>query len=76
MLESIKDFDFKALSIDERTLLAHDIWESVREETEASPLSPEQMAELERRIAESDAGRVKHIPWEEVKQKLLARKRL
>ncbi len=30
-------------------------------------------AEIERRVAELDAGTVKGIPWEEVRQRLLAR---
>lgn len=30
-------------------------------------------AEIERRVAELDAGRVKTIPWEDVRQRLLDR---
>ena len=30
-------------------------------------------AEIERRVAELDAGTVKGIPWEEVRQRLIAR---
>ena len=70
-------FDYRHLSIDERLQLVEDIWDSIAEEanvrTETLPLSPAQIAELERRIADADAHPDDGIPWEEVRAELLAR---
>jgi putative addiction module component (TIGR02574 family) len=74
MPRSTQDFDFTQLSVDERTLLAHRLWESVQHEVEAMPLSAEQRAEVERRVADADAGRMTFVPWEAVKLRLKNRK--
>ena len=70
-------FDYRHLSIDERLQLVEDIWDSIAQEAnvraEALPLSPAQMAELERRIADADAHPEAGIPWEQVKARLLER---
>lgn len=46
---------------------------AVVEEDEAFALTPEQMAEIDRRIAEHDRDPSSAIPWEEVRDRLLAR---
>ena len=66
MTQSPQDFDFTRLSLDERTLLAHRLWESVHRTVETVPLSADQIAEIERRVAEADAGRMPSSPWEAV----------
>ena len=70
-------FDYRHLSIDERLQLVEDIWDSIAQEAnvraEALPLSPAQMAELERRIADADAHPDDGIPWEQVRAELLER---
>ena len=73
MPESPTDFDFTALTADERTLLAHRLWESVQHEIESKPLTAEQQAEIERRISEADAGCIASSPWQAVRQRLMSR---
>lgn len=62
------------LSEDDRLALATDLLDSVE-----GPEDPEWAeawaAELDRRVRELDEGRVKGVPWEEVKAKLEARYR-
>lgn len=74
MEQAPHDYDFMSLSLDERTLLAHRLWRSVHDETEAHPLTAEQLAEVERRVAEADAGRMPSSAWKDVKRRLLSRK--
>ena len=70
-------FDYRHLSIDERLQLVEDIWDSIAQEAnvraEALLLSPAQMAELERRLADADAHPDDGIPWEQVRAELLER---
>ncbi len=68
------DFDISALSLEERTLLAHRLWRSVHDEVVSRPLTESQWAEVERRLAEADAGRMDFIPWQALKQRLISRK--
>lgn len=69
-----KDFDFSKLTPAERIALAQDLWDSVHDETQLAPFTDEQVAEIERRIAEVDSGAMPMYSWEEVKQRLLSRK--
>ena len=46
---------------------------AVVEEDEDFALTPEQMAEIDRRIAEHERDPSSAVPWEEVKERLLAR---
>jgi putative addiction module component (TIGR02574 family) len=66
-----RPFDFSHLSPAERILLAEDLWDSVTAEQDAPPLTPEQHAELERRIAVADRGEMTYSSWAEVKRRLL-----
>lgn len=68
--ETLKNLDLTALSLDERTLLAHTLWHSIRHELETTPLTLAQQAEVERRLTELDSGSVELVPWEQV-QKIL-----
>jgi putative addiction module component (TIGR02574 family) len=49
-------FDFSQLSVPERIALAQRLWESVREQVEAMPLTETEMAEVRWRIDQIDAG--------------------
>jgi putative addiction module component (TIGR02574 family) len=60
-------FDFTELSVPERIQLVEDLWDSVAADTPPLTLSPEEVAELERRLAEMDANPEAGIPWEQVK---------
>jgi putative addiction module component (TIGR02574 family) len=72
-----KDFmsvfrDAAELSVSDRAALAGLLIESL--ETEADPdVEAAWAAEIERRVQELEAGTVKSIPWEEVRQRLLDR---
>ena len=74
MTQQSQEFRFETLSLDERALLAHDLWESVQHEVESSPLSADQLTEIRRRVAEADGGRISSAPWETVKLRLINRK--
>lgn len=73
MAISINDIDFSRLSPAERLLLAQELWDTVHEEAQTLPVSTEQRAEIERRLAAVDAGTMPLHPWEEVKRRLLNR---
>ena len=62
-------FDFSALSVAERLLLIQDLADSVRSET--TPLTAEQLAEVDESIREIDAGEAQCEPWESAKARLL-----
>ncbi len=63
-----------ALPIPERIKLVEDIWDSIAADPWALELTPEQTAELERRIEHSRLNPEDAIPWETVKAEALARK--
>jgi putative addiction module component (TIGR02574 family) len=63
--------DILRLSVAERIQLVEDIWDSIAAEGEAPPLSDEQQAELDRRLADAEANPGVGTPWSEVKSRLL-----
>ncbi|OFW14258.1 MAG: hypothetical protein A3H29_05270 [Acidobacteria bacterium RIFCSPLOWO2_02_FULL_67_21] len=72
-----KDFkdvfrDATELSEQDRATLAGLLIESLEGEPDPD-VEAAWAAEIERRVAELDAGTVKSIPWEEVRQRLLDR---
>ncbi len=62
------------LPVTERRKLAEDIWESLDGSPEAFQLTPEQAAELQRRIDGKEQSPGGGIPWETVMAEALARK--
>jgi putative addiction module component (TIGR02574 family) len=60
------------LSPAERIQLAQDLWDSI-DEREATPLTEEQIREVEQRLAEHDADPESAIPWQEVRERLRSR---
>jgi len=68
-------FDFSHLTPIERIELAQELWDSLDPYlvAEAFPLTAEQRAELDRRLAELDANPELGRPWEEVEAELRAR---
>lgn len=70
---SLEDIDYWKLSIADRLVLVQDILDSVLAETHAEPLTPQQLAEIDRRTAALDAGEMKCEPWETVRERLIAR---
>jgi putative addiction module component (TIGR02574 family) len=63
--------DLLKLSPAERIQLAQDLWDSVPED--AIPLTEEQVAELERRMAEHRSNPASAVAWDEVRERLRAR---
>ncbi len=61
-------FDLTGLSESERLLLAGELLELTH--APAAPLTTQQLAEMHRRDAEADAGKVSGIPWETVRDRL------
>jgi putative addiction module component (TIGR02574 family) len=70
-------FDYRALSVDERLELVGDIWDSIADEANANadllPLSEEQKAELDRRLAAYEADPSVGIPMDEALKGIRAR---
>jgi putative addiction module component (TIGR02574 family) len=62
----------QTLSPDERLQLISRLWESIRLSGDFRP-SDADLCEMQRRSAELDAGTVKGIPWEVVRDSVRAR---
>ncbi len=58
--------DIAAMTAHERLELAEELWNSLATDPEALPLSDEQAAELDRRVAAYRADRDPGRPWAEV----------
>jgi putative addiction module component (TIGR02574 family) len=61
------------LPVDERRQLADDIYESLNGSLDAVYLTPEQEAELDRRIEYNRLHPDEVIPWEDVRERLRQR---
>lgn len=66
--------DFSQLSESDKLLLARDLLESTFAQEDRSSLPPEQLAELRRRAAALDSGKIQCIPWEQALADLLAKR--
>lgn len=66
--------EIRKLSVAARVQLVEDIWDSIAADTSgvAPDVTPEQLAELERRHAAYQADPQRAIPWAEVQQALRA----
>ena len=72
MTTTLTQYGLDRLSPEEGIALAEALWESVDQNVENSPLTEPQRAELDRRVADSDARPDDVIPWEVVKADILA----
>lgn len=63
------------LNVEERLQLVQEIWDSIAEAAEASPLTEAQRQEVDRRWAAHLANAHAAIPWEHVEAEILARLR-
>jgi putative addiction module component (TIGR02574 family) len=62
--------DLLKLSEAERIQLAQDLWDSIPADSDALPLSTEQLEEMERRLAEHRADPRTSIPADEARAQL------
>ncbi len=64
----------RSLPLEERIRLVEDLWDSIAAEQQALPLSPEQRAELDRRLdafdADGDMGRPASEAIADIRRKL------
>ena len=73
MSVSVKTLGIDRLNVDERLALVEEIWASICVDAKTFPLSEQQRAELDRRVAEDDAFPDDVMPWEEIKASARAR---
>lgn len=69
----LRQHGLDTLPLDDRIAVAEALWDSIERETEATPLTDAQQAELARRLADSMARPDAVVPWEVVKARALAR---
>lgn len=73
MLSHMKD-DFRKLPLEERIRLVEDLWDSIAADQNVLPLTPEQRAELDRRLdayaADGNPGRLAEDVIADLKKKL------
>jgi len=70
---SVKTLGIDRLNVDERLALVEEIWASICVDAKAFPLTEQQRAELDRRVAEDDAFPDDVIPWDDIKASARAR---
>lgn len=63
--------DIAALTPVERMVLADALYDSAMHEINSAALSPEETAEIDRRIARLESGEDKLVPWDEVYARLM-----
>ena len=75
MAPTMRDLGIDRLSIDERIVLMNEIWDSLDAEPQTSPLTDELREELSRRIKDIDDHPENFVPWEQVREELMARRK-
>lgn len=73
MSVSVKTLGIDRLNVDERLALVEEIWATICADAKAFPLTEEQRAELDRRVADDDAFPDDVVPWDEVKASVRSR---
>ena len=64
---SVKALGIDRLNVDERLALVEEIWATICADAKGLPLTDDQRAELDRRVADDDAYPDDVVPWDEVK---------
>ncbi len=70
MSPTLQSLGIDRLSLDQRVVLAEEIWESIALEAERLPLTEAQKQDLQRRLAVYEANRRAGSTWEQVKTRL------
>lgn len=70
-------FDYRELSIAQRLELVEDIWNSIEADANAEllPLTDEERAMLDERVADLESNPGQGEPWSEVRRRILGRTR-
>jgi len=69
-MKQVSVADVLALPVEERIRLVEAIWDSIAEVPEQVELSPDQAAELDRRLAEYEKNPSEGSPWQKVRARL------
>ena len=64
--------DILDLSVEDRITLAQRIWDGVAADSGAAPLTPEQRAELERRLEDHERDPSDVVGWDEAEARIRA----
>ncbi|CAN5138518.1 addiction module protein [soil metagenome] len=64
--------DLRQLPLSERIQLVEDLWDSIAEDASGVGLSPEQVAELDRRLDALEAQPAAGTPWHIARERILA----
>ncbi|MFV0336648.1 MAG: addiction module protein [Chthoniobacterales bacterium] len=64
--------DLKRLPISERIQLVEDLWDTIAEDSPVIGLSPEHIAELDRRLDALEKQPEAGTPWEITRERILA----
>lgn len=75
MCVSVKTLGIDRLDVDERLALVEEIWATICADAAGFPMTDEQRAELDRRVADDDAFPDDVVPWNEVKAAVRSRLR-
>jgi putative addiction module component (TIGR02574 family) len=73
MIERIPEL--RTLSASEKLTLVTELWEDLASKPEDIPITPEQIAEVDRRLGEYRRNPGLGSSWEEVKARILGQKR-
>ena len=64
--------DLRQLPVSERIQLVEDLWDTIAEDSSAMGLTPEHIAELDRRLDALEAQPTAGTPWEIARARILA----
>jgi putative addiction module component (TIGR02574 family) len=71
MKQPVQEIDYTTLSPTERLILVQDILDSVVMQAGGEVLTPDQIAEVERRAADLADGTLECVPWEQARSHVL-----
>ena len=60
----------EALTIEEKLDLVQDLWDEIAQSPQSVELTPDQLDEVERRLAEHERNPGRYPTWEEVRREL------
>ena len=60
-------FDFSLLSVDEKVMLVHELWDDLHREMDSMQLDEAVRKELASRFAAEESGEMEMVPWESIR---------